>query len=88
MRGPASQTVFVRRRIVIDPDKCCGCTACMSACRIDGVLAYNENTKKVEVVDPLYCAGCLMCMQICPAGAISHTKTSVEGAESIKQRES
>ncbi len=50
----------------IDPRRCTGCGACVSACRFDAV----EKTSKGFRSDPLSCEGCGACAFVCPAGAI------------------
>lgn len=59
----------------VDPEKCNGNGACVSACVYDGAIAlqtFEENGKEVTraVITPANCTGCGACVGVCPNRAI------------------
>ncbi|MBN2720791.1 MAG: NADH-quinone oxidoreductase subunit NuoF [Proteobacteria bacterium] len=55
-------------RYVIDPDKCNGCMACLSACPSG---AIHGEKKQVHTIDTGMCDKCGICVTVCGRGAIS-----------------
>ncbi|MBC7169891.1 ATP-binding protein [Candidatus Bipolaricaulota bacterium] len=51
----------------VDPDRCTGCGACLSACRFGAVGQIGTSVR----IDPLSCEGCGACAFVCPTGAIA-----------------
>lgn len=55
----------------IDAEKCIGCRDCVSICK-NGVLAFDETSRKSRVVHPYNCVvECRTCARLCPVEAIS-----------------
>lgn len=54
--------------VVIDPDKCRGCTLCSRKCPVG---AISGTVKNPHTVDPAKCIKCGVCMDSCKFGAIS-----------------
>ncbi len=54
---------------IIDPAKCMGCGACVSACPEGDILGLIN--RKAELVSPTDCIGHGACRAACPTGAIS-----------------
>lgn len=63
-------------RVTIDPDICCGCSACEHMCRF-GALAFDMD-KGSFVVDPWACERCGFCAYVCPWDAV-RTVATVNG---------
>ncbi len=55
------------KHLVIDPDKCKGCTKCARNCPVG---AITGELKKPHTIDPSVCIRCNACVQGCPFGAI------------------
>jgi Fe-S-cluster-containing dehydrogenase component len=53
--------------VLLDPDACTGCQACLDACPFSAVI-YNVRTGKVQLCD--LCEGKPECVDSCPHGAI------------------
>ncbi|MDJ0926531.1 MAG: NAD(P)-binding domain-containing protein [Gammaproteobacteria bacterium] len=57
---------------IIDPNKCVGCAACISACpEMPGHKVLGLIHGKANLVSPTDCIGHGACLQACPVGAIS-----------------
>ena len=57
----------IKKPLVIDPDKCKSCKACMKiGCP---AISVNKETKKAGIDDTL-CVGCELCTKMCKFGAI------------------
>ncbi len=52
-------------RIVVDPEKCTGCEACLSSCPYDAIVMKGDKAFINE-----YCQFCRACLEVCPEGAI------------------
>ena len=55
-------------RIVIDEEKCVGCTACARVCPVD---AISGAVKQVHYIDPEICTRCGACLEVCRFDAIN-----------------
>ena len=55
-------------RIVIDKEKCVGCTACARVCPVDAISGSVRNPHEI---DPEICTRCGSCLEVCRFGAIS-----------------
>ena len=64
--------------IVVNKDKCKGCTLCMKNCPFEAITMEN----KVAVIGSA-CTGCGQCIESCPFDAISKTEETVAGAVDI-----
>src|SRR5712692_2409805 len=53
----------------VDPAKCLGCGACVSACPEGDIIGMING--KVELVEPTHCIGHGACREACPYGAIT-----------------
>ncbi len=58
---------FDRKRIVIDPDACRGCSRCARSCHAEAISGV---IKSPFVIDPEKCVKCYNCMDLCAFGAI------------------
>ncbi len=54
-------------KIIIDTEKCTGCTACAKACPVN---AISGERKKIHVIDSAICIKCGICIQKCKFDAI------------------
>jgi MinD superfamily P-loop ATPase len=63
-------------KVFIDPDACCGCSACEHVCRF-GALSFDVE-KCAFVVDPWACERCGFCAYVCPWDAVRKVE-SVSG---------
>jgi ferredoxin len=57
-------------RVVIDPQLCHSCGACVAVCPPDSLFLTNVHLK----VDHNTCTVCERCIRVCPVHAISLTK--------------
>ncbi len=55
-------------RVVIDENKCVGCTACARVCPVD---AISGSPREVHEIDPEICTRCGSCLDVCRFDAIS-----------------
>jgi heterodisulfide reductase subunit A2 len=54
----------------VDPDKCIGCGACISACTYSAIQFYETKQGNKVSVNPVLCKGDGLCNAKCPTGAI------------------
>ena len=54
----------------VDPDKCTGSGACLTACPYDSITSIEWDGRKVAMVDPATCKGCGGCVPVCREDAI------------------
>ena len=54
----------------VDPDKCTGSGACLTACPYDSITSIEWDGRKVAMVDPATCKGCGGCVPVCGQDAI------------------
>ena len=70
--------------VVVDTDRCKGCSLCVVACPKD-VLALSQKKVNrhgylfVEAVRADDCIGCASCGIVCPDGCITVYKKKIEG---------
>ena len=57
-----------KRKYVIDPDVCVGCTQCVSECPVDAISGESGQPHKI---DRAICIACGACAEVCPVDAIS-----------------
>jgi len=53
--------------VVIDEDKCIGCTKCIQVCPPDCIIGA---VKKMHTVIEKDCTGCELCIEVCPVDCI------------------
>lgn len=58
---------YDKKRIVINPEKCKGCSRCARACH---AMAISGELKSPFAIDPAKCVKCYTCMELCAFGAI------------------
>lgn len=72
----------MRGAIVVDTDRCKGCSLCVVACPQSVIaLAKKVNVHGypyVEVADAGACVGCSACAIVCPDGCITVYRKKVE----------
>jgi heterodisulfide reductase subunit A2 len=54
----------------IDPEKCTGSGACLTACPYDSITSIEWDGRQIASVDPATCKGCGGCVPVCGADAI------------------
>jgi hydrogenase-4 component H len=69
--GPLDLPDYYRGRVVIDPERCRGCGACVRDCPAPGLVLVREGRDRVRLIHyPERCACCGQCEASCPSGAI------------------
>ncbi|PIP55341.1 MAG: ferredoxin [Bacteroidetes bacterium CG23_combo_of_CG06-09_8_20_14_all_32_9] len=72
----------VKGAIVIDIERCKGCSVCIPSCPQDVIQLSKEVNRKgyqyayMEIPDA--CTGCTNCAIVCPDGVITVYRTKVE----------
>jgi NAD-dependent dihydropyrimidine dehydrogenase PreA subunit len=59
-----------RFKVVVDPERCNGCSICLDVCP-RGVYKLDKETRKAAVLDTEKCENCTACFKQCPKDAIS-----------------
>lgn len=62
-------------RVVIDAERCIGCTKCLPPCPVDAIVGAQ---KQLHVVVDDLCTGCGLCIAPCPVDCISFVRLSDE----------
>ncbi len=66
------KTVKHQPPLLVDPDKCTGCKACLQVgCPALSHTPNEKNGRTMAVIDPTQCVGCEVCAQACRFGAIT-----------------
>ena len=65
---------YDRRRIVIDPEACRGCSRCARSCHAEAITGV---IKSPFSIDQSKCVKCYTCMELCAFGAIK--EVSIDG---------
>ena len=76
-QGFSGSTRFVKYELAKDvvtlpelyesKEKCCGCSACLSACPKHAIAMFpDEEGFLYPVVDAALCVGCKACLRVCP----------------------
>ncbi|WP_047446066.1 4Fe-4S binding protein [Alistipes sp. ZOR0009] len=72
----------IRGAIVVDAEKCKGCSLCVVACPTKTIgLAHEVNGKGynfARMVNPESCIGCSNCALVCPDSVITVYKVKLE----------
>lgn len=72
----------IRGAVVVDVEKCKGCSLCVVACPTNVLaLAHEVNGKGYNyayMANPEACIGCANCGLVCPDGVIEVYKVKVE----------
>ncbi len=72
----------VKGAIVIDIERCKGCSVCIPACPQDVIqIAKEVNGKGYQYAFPAIhdaCTGCINCAIVCPDGVITVYRVKVE----------
>ena len=72
----------VRGAIVVDMEKCKGCSLCVVACPTKVInLAHEVNSKGynyAQMANPESCTGCTNCATVCPDSVITVYRAKVE----------
>ncbi len=72
----------VKGRIVVDIERCKGCSVCIGACPTEVIdLAEEVNGKGYHysyMANPEACIGCTNCAVVCPDGVITVYRMKVD----------
>ncbi len=72
----------VRGAILVNTEKCKGCSVCVPACPTDVIdMAKEVNNKGYHFAfmnNPEACTGCTSCATVCPDGVISVYRIKVK----------
>ena len=72
--APGDSIPYDRKRVVIDPEKCKGCSRCARSCHAE---AISGELKHPFSIDQDKCVKCYTCMELCAFGAIK--EVTVDG---------
>lgn len=74
--------------IIVKPDKCVGCNACVRTCPAPeaNITKQLENGKFVTTVDSSHCIACGECVRNCSHGAREYIDDTEEALSSIKKQ--
>lgn len=65
----------IKGRIVVDTERCKGCSVCVAACPFNVLALVPEVNSKgyhyCHMAVPEACTGCASCAQICPDSCIT-----------------
>jgi len=76
--APIELPLAFRGRVVIDPDRCQGCGACVRDCPSNGLVLERTDRSSFRLVHyPDRCAYCGQCEASCPTGAIRQVNAFV-----------
>ncbi|MBE7004450.1 MAG: hypothetical protein E7425_09235 [Ruminococcaceae bacterium] len=64
---PGDGVAYERKRIMIDPEKCKGCSRCARSCHAEAISGV---VKSPFCIDQEKCVKCYTCMELCAFGAI------------------
>ena len=67
--------------ILVNPDKCVGCRACIIACPLGGIAMDSD--KKIAIKCDL-CEGGPKCVELCPTGALEY-KTATKSVMAVRR---
>lgn len=72
----------IRGAVVVDNNKCKGCSLCVEACPCD-VLALSQNVNLkgysyAYMINPEKCTGCTNCATVCPDAVITVYRAKIE----------
>ena len=72
---------MAKGRIIIDEERCKGCTLCAAACALDVLVMATDRLNAhgyhpVQIADLQRCTGCGMCAVICPEACFTVYRTA------------
>lgn len=73
--NPALGMPPVPHVVLIDEEKCIGCTLCLQACPVDAIIGAH---KWMHTVITAECTGCDLCLPPCPVDCISRIPSDEE----------
>lgn len=72
----------IRGTIVVDTERCKGCSLCVVACPKQIISLHKEVNMKgynyAQLKDEEACIGCAACAQVCPDGCITVYKIKTD----------
>jgi Na+-translocating ferredoxin:NAD+ oxidoreductase subunit B len=69
--------------VVIDENRCIGCSKCIQACPVDAIIGAP---KQMHTVLPTVCIGCDLCIEPCPVDCIHLVPIAPLTPDTKKQR--
>ncbi len=76
----AAENAKAKTYVVIDEERCIGCTKCIQACPVDAIVGA---AKHMHTVIKELCTGCDLCIEPCPVDCI-HTREHITTTETWK----